>query len=154
MTYRSLLLLVCFPLCKELPQQNRGGLFFLSLHGSLATSCFWKISNTDWLSIISWLHQPTVQMMFPLHKSHKILYEIRNLPLDVVQKRKQGFILFGCGTLHTTARILIIQWRKEAPQKHRCFSTISLWNLAQASAKLKLLVLTPTKNKIKYKSFY
>lgn len=38
-------------------------------------------------------------MVFPLQESHKILYEIRNLPLAIMKERKQGFILFGCGTL-------------------------------------------------------
>ena len=102
MTYRSSLLPVYFLLCQELSQQNRGGLIFLSPHGSLATSCYWKISNTDWLSIISGIHQPALQMVFPLQKSHKISYEIRNLPLAVAKEEKKALSSLGVGICKDT----------------------------------------------------
>lgn len=102
------------------------------------------------LSIISGIHHSILQMVFPEQESQKILYEIRNLPLAVVSDRKPGFIPLGCGTLqrHTTARVPITQWWKEAPQKRRCFSATSLQNLAWASTILKLPVPTPTKMRL------
>lgn len=133
-----------FPSCQKLSQQNRGGLIFLSLHGSLDTSCCWKDSSTGRLSIISEIHQPALRMVFPLQKPH------RKLASGYSEWRKTKFNtlrMWDFGKSRVTARLLIIEWLKRAPQKHRWSSTTSLLNVAQVSAKLKLPVHISTEIK-------
>lgn len=151
MTYKSIFLPVYFPLCQELSQQNRGGLIFLYLRISLATSCCWKISNTDWLSTISGIHQPYTENGVSLARITQDFVWDQKLASSCSEGKKTRLYtlwVWDFAKAHTTARILIIQWWKEAPQKHRYFCTPSLWNLAWASTKLKLPVTTPTKIKL------
>lgn len=92
---------------------------------------------------------------FPLQESHKISYEIRNLPLAVVKERKQGFILFGCGKgTHNcqNTHYPVMKRSSTETQVHFHYLTVtpgtSLSKIETASAD------TYQKKKIQYKSFY